>query len=98
MCFNYTGKLITKSDFIISFLFSLFQMPPYSIGGIIIKYKGKYMVRWVKLEKVIGTDAIPARAALVLGQAFEKAIKNGDISERNRWQLIEYLAADYLLR
>jgi ParB-like nuclease domain len=51
---------------------------------------------FVPISSVIGTDEIPAQAAAVLNRAVEKALSKGDITKKNKWQLIEYLAAEYL--
>lgn len=51
---------------------------------------------WTYLAKVFGSNAIPADAAEVIKQAIKKAEKEGTITSKNRWQLIEYLCADYL--
>jgi hypothetical protein len=53
-------------------------------------------LKWIEIKRVIGTDALPPRAAFVIQQAIKKAVENGDVRERNKWQLLEYLAADYL--
>jgi hypothetical protein len=52
--------------------------------------------RWVPLASVLGTLSIPEDAAGVIVQAIEKAKEDGDLTERNAWQIIEKLAADYL--
>lgn len=52
--------------------------------------------RWVPLASVLGTDAVPAQAALVLQKALEKMLASGEINGRNKWQALEYWAADYL--
>ena len=51
---------------------------------------------WTYLTKVFGSNSIPADAAEVIQQALKKAEKEGVVSKKNRWQLIEYLCADYL--
>ena len=51
---------------------------------------------WTYLAKVFGSNAIPADAAEVIKQAIKKAEKERTITSKNRWQLIEYLCADYL--
>ncbi len=51
---------------------------------------------WTYLTKVFGSNSIPRGAAEVIEQALKKAEKEGVVTKRNRWQLIEYLFADYL--
>lgn len=51
---------------------------------------------WTYLAKLFGSNAIPGEAAKVIQQAIKKAEKEGTITSKNRWQLIEYLCADYL--
>lgn len=51
---------------------------------------------WTYLTKLFGSGAVPAESAKVITQAIKKAEKEGTITSKNRWQLIEYLCADYL--
>lgn len=51
---------------------------------------------WTYLTKLFGSNAVPAEAADVIKQAIKKAEKDGTVTSKNRWQLIEYLCADYL--
>lgn len=51
---------------------------------------------WTYLTKVFGSNSIPTEAAQVIQQALKKAEKEGVVSKKNRWQLIEFLCADYL--
>jgi len=51
---------------------------------------------WTYLAKLFGSNAIPGEAANVIQQAIKKAEKEGTVTSKNRWQLIEYLCADYL--
>ena len=51
---------------------------------------------WTYLAKLFGNNAIPGEVAKVIQQAIKKAEKEGTITSKNRWQLIEYLCADYL--
>ena len=51
---------------------------------------------WTYLTKVFGSNSIPAEAAQVIQQVIKKAEKEGIIGKKNRWQIIEYLCADYL--
>lgn len=51
---------------------------------------------WTYLAKLFGSNAVPVESAKVIQQAIKKAEKEGAITSKNRWQLIEYLCADYL--
>lgn len=51
---------------------------------------------WTYLAKLFGSNAVPGESASVIQQAIKKAEKEGTITSKNRWQLIEYLCADYL--
>lgn len=51
---------------------------------------------YVPLASVIGTDIIPADSAAVINRAVEKMLSKGEIKNKNKWQAIEYWAADYL--
>lgn len=51
---------------------------------------------WVQLTGLFGSSAVPAEAAETIRQAIKKAEKEGTVTSKNRWQLIEYLCADYL--
>lgn len=51
---------------------------------------------WVPVSSVIGTDEIPAAAAQVLRKAVDRMISKGDLSAKSKWQILEFLSADYL--
>lgn len=51
---------------------------------------------WTYLTKLFGSNAIPAESAEVITKAIKKAEKEGQITSKNRWQLIEMLAQGYL--
>lgn len=51
---------------------------------------------WTYLAKLFGSSAVPGESAKVIQQAIKKAEKEGAITSKNRWQLIEYLCADYI--
>ena len=51
---------------------------------------------WTYLTKLFGSNAIPAESAEVITKAIKKAEKEGQITSKNRWQLIEMLAQNYL--
>lgn len=48
------------------------------------------------IAKVFGSAAIPVESAEVIKKALKKAEKDGTITSKNKWQMIEYWAADYL--
>jgi hypothetical protein len=51
---------------------------------------------WVPLSSVIGTEKIPAAAAQTIKRAVELMRDKGDLTQKNLWQALEYLAVDYL--
>lgn len=51
---------------------------------------------WVALDAVVGRRAIPAESAQVIKQGLDEAIVRGDTNPSNRFQAIEYWAADYM--
>lgn len=51
---------------------------------------------WTYLAKLFGSNAIPGESAKVIMQAIKKAEKEDLVTNKNRWQLIEYLCADYI--
>lgn len=51
---------------------------------------------WTYLAKLFGSNAVPAESGNVIQQAIKKAEREGTVTSKNRWQLIEYLCADYL--
>ena len=53
-------------------------------------------MEWTYLAKVFGSAAIPAESAEIIKKALKKAEKEGTITSKNKWQMIEYWAADYL--
>jgi hypothetical protein len=51
---------------------------------------------WAPLSSVVGTVDIPVAAAATIGKAIQQMIDRSEVTERNRWQALEYLAAEYL--
>lgn len=51
---------------------------------------------WEQLTSIFGSSAVPAEAAGVIKEAVKKMVDDGVIGQKNQWQAIEYLAADYL--
>ncbi len=52
--------------------------------------------RWVPIESVIGRTKIPVGCAKVIKAALDKMLADEDITPKNLFQGLEYLAADYL--
>ena len=50
----------------------------------------------VHLKDILGTAWLPKEAASVIRDAVQKMVKAGDIGQTNRWQALEYWAAEYL--
>jgi len=51
---------------------------------------------WEQLTSIFGSSAVPAEAAEVIKEAVKKMVDDGVVGQKNKWQAIEYLAADYL--
>jgi hypothetical protein len=51
---------------------------------------------WVQLGTIFGNAAVPKESAEVMKQALKKALDDGTVGSKNKWQLIEYMAADYI--
>jgi len=51
---------------------------------------------WVPLSSIFGSDKVPIGVAQVLKQAVDDMKEKRDITNKNLWQALEYLAADYL--
>ena len=50
----------------------------------------------VHLKGIFGTAWLPKGAVSVIRDAVQKMVKAGDIGQTNRWQALEYWAAEYL--
>jgi hypothetical protein len=55
------------------------------------KHKG-----WVPLATIFGGDRVPAGAAMLIQRAVQSMKERGDIGDKNLWQFIEFMAAEYL--
>ena len=51
---------------------------------------------WLSLASVAESATIPLSAARVIKRALDHMQRHGYVSEKNRWQGLEYLAAEYL--
>jgi hypothetical protein len=51
---------------------------------------------WVPISALLRSRSIPLAAAKVINQALDKMMADGDTGPKNRWQALEYWAADYL--
>jgi hypothetical protein len=50
----------------------------------------------VHVKDLFGSSWLPKEAASVIRDAVQKMVKAGDIGQTNRWQALEYWAAEYL--
>ena len=50
----------------------------------------------VHLKDIFGTGYIPKEAAEIVKSALAAMLKAGDISQGNKWQALEYMAANYI--
>lgn len=50
----------------------------------------------VPLSSVLGTEYIPAESLAVIKRAIDKMLSKGDIEKHNKWEALEYWAANYL--
>jgi hypothetical protein len=55
------------------------------------KHKG-----WVPLASVVGTYNVPASVAILLTRAISRMVDAGEVSDKARWQALEYWAAESL--
>lgn len=51
---------------------------------------------WIQLTTIFGGAAIPKEAADVIAEALKKMSDEGIVGPKNKWQALEYWAADYL--
>lgn len=68
------------------------------MAEIVLEYLGEETPQEERtaLRDIFKTAYIPTEAVNVIQQAIKKAEKEGAITSKNRWQLIEYLCADYI--
>ena len=50
----------------------------------------------VHVKDIFGTAWVPKEAAIVIKDAVQKMVKAGEIGQTNRWQALEYWAAEHL--
>jgi hypothetical protein len=55
----------------------------------------KTQVGWMGIVDIFGPE-VPREVGEMLLSVVDTAIKNGDITEKNKWQILEYVFADYL--
>ena len=48
---------------------------------------------WVSIVDIFGAR-VPKEVAVILRATVQRFIENGDVTEKNKWQVLEYLAAD----
>lgn len=51
---------------------------------------------WVQLSTLFGSPAIPKEAAETIEGALKRMTEEGEVGAKNKWQAIEYWAANYL--
>jgi hypothetical protein len=51
---------------------------------------------WAQLSSIFGSPAIPREAADVIEDALKRMTEAGEVNAKNKWQAIEYWAANYL--
>jgi len=51
---------------------------------------------WIPLRKLFKIAQVPEMVADVIQAAIDKMMAKGDIGEDNKWQMLEYLCAEYL--
>lgn len=51
---------------------------------------------WVQLTTLFGGAALPKESAEIIQQALDKMAKDGIIEAKNKWEALEYWAADYV--
>ena len=50
---------------------------------------------WVYITDIFGAR-VPKEVAAILKEGIEKMKKSGEITDKNKWQILEYLFADFL--
>lgn len=68
------------------------------MAEIVLEYLGEEQEESERIafKDIFKTAYIPVESVNIIQQAIKKAEKEGAITSKNRWQLIEYLCADYL--
>ena len=69
------------------------------IGDIVLEHLGdepKNPTEWVPIRDMLGNAYMPKEAAVVLQAAIDRMLALGIVGQRNRWQVLEFLAAEYL--
>ena len=51
---------------------------------------------WVPIATLLGRSKIPVGSAKVIKKALDRMVGHGDITNKNLWEGLEYLSADYL--
>jgi len=52
--------------------------------------------QWIPLSSIFGSDMVPISMAHVIQKAVQKMIDRGEITQKNKFQALEYFAAEYL--
>lgn len=51
---------------------------------------------WVHMTTMFNNNKMPAKSAAIVKRALDKMLSDGDIAKNNKWQALEYWAAEYL--
>lgn len=51
---------------------------------------------WINLSLITGTNQVPVESAKVIQRAIETMLSRKEVKVTNKWQALEYMAADYL--
>jgi hypothetical protein len=71
------------------------KMADLALGACGVSVEGPERVH---LKDIFGTAWLPKEAATVVRDAVTKMVETGEIGQANRWQALEYWAAEYLGR
>lgn len=56
----------------------------------------KHNKSFVPLSSVLGTEYVPTESIAVIKRAVDRMLSKGEVSKKNKWQALEYWAAEYL--
>lgn len=51
---------------------------------------------WVRIDSVLGADAVPAAVGRVIREAIDEAVRRDQINPDHPWQWLELAAAEYI--
>jgi len=61
-----------------------------------VEEEEKKQRQWVPLSSIFGTDQVPISVANIILKAVKKMVDRGEVGQKNKFQALEYLAAEYL--